>query len=181
MPHLDAGRLIYLDETAASTAETRRYARAAPGERAVGDVPCGHWSVITLVAALGVQGVLASLIYSGGTDIEAFAAFVEEVLAPKLRSGDIVLLDNLSSHKSERVRLALAARGATLLLLPPYSPDLNPIEKAWAKLKSWLRTRAARTTLTVGYALGEALDRITAADCRGYFASCGVSLATLTC
>lgn len=173
---MDAGRLIYLDETAASTAETRRYARAAPGERAVGDVPAGHWSVTTLVAAIGVQGVLASLIYSGGTDIEAFAAFVEEMLAPQLRSGDVVLLDNLSSHKHERVRLALEARGATLMLLPPYSPDFNPIEKAWSKVKSWLRTRAVRTALKVGYAIAEALDRITPADCRGYFASCGVPI-----
>lgn len=180
MPLLDAERLIFLDETAASTGESRHHARAEKGERAVCDVPAGHWSVPTLVAAIGLQGVLASLVYSGGTDVEAFATFVEQVLAPKLRSGDVVLLDNLSSHKHERVRLAIEACGARVLLLPPYSPDLNPIEKAWSKVKSWLRTRAVRTALKVSYAIAEALDRITLADCRGNFASCGYPAAATT-
>jgi transposase len=172
--HLEPGRLIYVDEAAATTAMTRRRARAAPGERAVGEVPCGQWSVTTMVAALGLTGVVTSLIYAGGTDTEVFAAFVEQGLGPQLRSGDVIVLDNLSAHKSERVRQAIEARGATLLFLPPYSPDLNPIEKAWSKVKAWLRTRAVRTALALGYAIGEALDRITAADCRGYFASCGL-------
>ena len=152
----------------------RRRARAAPGQRAVGEVPCGHWSVTTMVAAVGLTGVVAALTYAGATDAAAFATFVEEVLGPRLRSGDVVVLDNLSAHKGERVRQAVAARGAALLFLPPYSPDLNPIEKAWSKVKAWLRTRAVRTALTLGYAIGEALDRITAADCRGFFASCGI-------
>jgi transposase len=114
------------------------------------------------------------LIYAGGTDTEAFATFMEQVLGPELRSGDVVVLDNLAAHKTERVRQAVQARGAVLLFLPPYSPDLSPIEKAWSKVKSWLRTRATRTALALGYAIGEALDRITAADCLGYFASCGL-------
>jgi transposase len=152
----------------------RRRARAAPGERAVADVPCGRWSVTTMVAALGLTGVVAALTYPGATDAAAFATFVEEVLGPQLRTGDVVVLDNLSAHKTERVRQAVEARGAVLLFLPPYSPDLNPIEKAWSKVKAWLRARAARTALALGYASGEALDRITAADCRGYFSSCGV-------
>jgi transposase len=161
---------------------TRRRARAAPGQRAVGAVPFGHWSVTTMVAAIGLAGVLASLTYAGGTDTEAFATFIEEVLGPQLRSGDVVVLDNLSAHKAERVRQAVEARGAVLLFLPPYSPDLNPIEKAWSKVKAWLRKRAARTALSLGYAIGEALDRITAADCRGFFVSCGLPVpATLTC
>jgi transposase len=153
---------------------TRRRALAAPGQRAVGAVPYGHWSVTTLVAAVGLTGLVAALTYAGATDAEAFATFVEEGLGPRLRSGDVVVLDNLAAHKGERVRQAIAARGATLLFLPPYSPDLNPIEKAWAKVKTWLRTRAVRTALALEYAIGEALDRLTAADCRGYFASCGI-------
>ena len=152
----------------------RRRARAAPGERAVGDVPHGPWSVTTMVAAIGVSGVVASLIYAGATDAEAFATFAEDVLGPQLRSGDVVILDNLSAHKAERVRQALEARGARLVFLPPYSPDLNPIEKAWSKVKAWLHKRAVRTALALQYAIGEALDRITAADCRGYFDSCGI-------
>jgi transposase len=171
---LDAGRLIYVDEAAATTAMARRRARAAPGERAVGEVPCGHWSVTTMVAAIGLTGVVAALTYAGATDAEAFATFVEEVLGPQLRSGDVVVLDNLSAHKTERVRRGVEARGASLVFLPPYSPDLNPIEKAWSKVKAWLRTRAVRTALALGYAIGEALDRISPADCRGYFASCGI-------
>jgi transposase len=163
-----------VDEAAATTAMTRRRARAAPGARAVGAVPHGHWSVTTMVAAIGLVGVVAALTYAGATDAEAFAAFIEQVLGPQLRSGDVVVLDNLSAHKGARVRQAVEARGAVLLFLPPYSPDLNPIEKAWSKVKAWLRGRAARTALALGYAIGEALDRITAADCRGYFASCGI-------
>jgi transposase len=172
--HLEPGRLIYVDEAAATTAMARRRARAAPGERAVGEVPCGHWSVTTMVAAIGLTGVVAALTYAGATDADAFAAFAEQVLGPELRSGDVVVLDNLAAHKDARVRQAVEARGAVLLFLPPYSPDLNPIEKAWSKVKAWLRTRAARTALALGYAIGEALDRIKAADCRGYFASCGI-------
>jgi transposase len=134
-----------------------------------------------MVAAIGLTGVVASLTYSGGTDAEAFAAFVEQVLGPRLRSGDVVVLDNLSAHKGERVRQAVEARGAVLLFLPSYSPDLSPIEKAWSKVKAWLRTRAARTALALGYAIGEALNRVTAADCRGFFASCGLPIpASLT-
>jgi transposase len=171
---LDPGRLIYVDESAATTAMARRYARAAPGERAVGAVPHGHWSVTTMVAAVGLTGVVAALTYPGATDAEAFATFAEQVLGPRLRSGDVVVLDNLAAHKGERVRQAVEARGAVLLFLPPYSPDLNPIEKAWSKVKAWLRSRAVRTALALGYAIGEALDRVTAPDCRGYFASCGV-------
>jgi transposase len=176
---LHPGRLIFLDEAAATTAMTRRRARAMPGERAIGAVPCGHWAVTTMVAAITLAGVIASLTYPGATDTEAFATFVEQVLGPQLRTGDVVILDNLSAHKSERVQQAIESRGAVLLFLPPYSPDLNPIEKAWAKAKSWLRTRAVRTTLSLGYAIGEALDRITAADCLGYFTSCGIPVSVL--
>lgn len=173
---LDPGRLIFVDEAAATTAMARRRARAAPGVRAVADVPHGHWSVTTVVAAIGLGGVVAALTYPGGTDVAAFLAFVEEVLGPQLRAGDVVVLDNLSAHKAACVREAVEARGAYLLLLPPYSPDLNPIEKAWSKVKAWLRTRGVRTPLALEYAIGEALDRVTAEDCRGFFAACGIPL-----
>lgn len=136
--------------------------------------PQKHWSVMTTVAAISLTGVVASLTYEGATDSESFAAFIEQVLGSQLRSGDVVFMDNLSAHKTVRVRQALEARGATMVLLPPYSPDMNPIEMAWSKTKSWLRTRAARTMLTLGLAIGEALDRITPSDCRGYFGACGI-------
>jgi transposase len=152
----------------------RTRARAPLGERAVSSTPQKHWSVMTMVAAIGLNGVMASLIHEGATNTETFAAFIEEVLCPQLRSGDVVFMDNLSAHKMVQVREALEACGATMVLLPPYSPDLNPIEMAWSKTKSWLRTRAARTLLTLGYAIGEALDRITPSDCRGYFGACGI-------
>jgi transposase len=152
----------------------RSRARAPRGERAVSSTPQKHWSVMTMVAAISLTGVVASLTYEGATDSESFAAFIEQVLGSQLRSGDVVFMDNLSAHKTVRVRQALEARGATMVLLPPYSPDMNPIEMAWSKTKSWLRTRAARTMLTLGLAIGEALDRITPSDCRGYFGACGI-------
>lgn len=154
----------------------RRRARAAPGARAVAAVPHGHWAVTTMVAAIGLGGVVAALTYPGATDADAFATFAGAVLGPALRPGDVVVLDNLAAHKDARVRQAVEARGAVLLFLPPYSPDLNPIERAWAKVKAWLRTRAVRTSVALGYAIAEALDRITPEDCRGFFASCGLPI-----
>lgn len=174
-------RLIYLDESAASTDMTRPCGRAAPGERVVADVPQGHWSVTTMVAAMNLTGVLAALVFQGATDAEAFATFVEDVLGPKLHSGDVVVMDNLSSHKTERVRQAIEARGARVLLLPPYSPDLNPIEKVWSKVKTALRSAAKRTVESLWDALGDALAQVTAQDCHGFFASSGIPMAaTLT-
>lgn len=137
-------------------------------------MPFKRWSSITVVAAIGLTGVIASLMHEGATTAESFETFVEQILGPQLRSGDVVFMDNLGAHKSDAVREAIEARGATLVLLPPYSPDFNPIEKAWSKAKTWLRTRAARTVLTLGYAVGEALERITSSDCCSYFASCGI-------
>jgi transposase len=174
--HLDAGRQFYVDESAATTTMKRTRARAPRGERAVSSTPQKHWSVMTMVAAIGLAGVVASLTYEGATDSESFAAFIEQVLGPHLRSGDVVFMDNLSAHKTVRVREALEARGATMVLLPPYSPDMNPIEMAWSKTKTYLRMRAARSLLALGYAIGEALNRITPSDCRGFFGACGISV-----
>jgi transposase len=140
----------------------------------VAAVPHAHWQVTTMVAAIGLGGVAAALTYPGAADADVFATFADAVLGPTLRPGDVVVLDNLAAHKDARVRAAVEDRGAVLLFLPPYSPDLNPIEKVWSKVKAYLRARAARTPLALGYAIAEALDRVTAEDCRGYFASCGL-------
>lgn len=179
---LDAGRLIYLDESGANTAMTRTRGRAAAGQRVVAEVPHGHWAITTMISAIRLTGVVASLMFQGSTDAEAFAFYVEKILGPELKSGDIVVMDNLSSHKTERVRQAIESRGARVLLLPPYSPDLNPIEKMWSKVKTALRKAAARTVDSLWDAIGKALDQVTANDCRGFFDSCGIPIpATLNC
>lgn len=139
-------------------------------------VPFKRWAAMTIVAAISVSGVIASMTHEGATNAETFETFVEQILAPQLRSGDVVFLDNLGAHKSALARAAIEARGASLVLLPPYSPDLNPIEKMWSKAKTWLRAQGARTMLKLGYAIGEALNAITDSDCRGYFASCGIAV-----
>lgn len=169
-------RLIFLDEAGATTSMTRRYARGPQGERVVGEVPQGHWCVTTMISAINVAGVLASLILEGPTDAEAFATYVEKILAPQLKPDDVVVMDNLSSHKTESVRRAIEACGAKVLFLPPYSPDYNPIEKAWSKVKSYLRKAAERTVEGLWSAIGDALRGITAADCRGFFLSCGIPI-----
>ena len=136
-------------------------------------VPHGHWQVTTMVAAIGLGGVVAALTYPGATDADAFATFADAVLGPALRPGDVVVLDNLAAHKAEAVRRAVEARGAVLLFLPPYSPDLNPIELVWSKVKALLRAAAARTFDAVVAAAGAALRAVTPADCDGYFRHCG--------
>lgn len=172
---VEPDRLIFLDEAGATTAMTRHYGRGPKGKRVVGEVPNGHWCVTTMIAAIDLTGVLASLIFEGATDSEAFATYVEQILAPELKANDVVVMDNLSSHKSERVRRAIEARGARVLFLPPYSPDFNPIEKAWSKVKSYLRKVSERTVQRLWDAIGAALGSVTAADCRGFFGSCGIA------
>jgi transposase len=171
---LDPSRLVFLDESGASTTMTRRHGRAPQGERVVDKVPQGHWHITTMIGAIGLTGVVAGLIFEGATDTEAFATFVEQLLVPKLKHGQLVVMDNLSSHKSARVRCAIEAVGAHLLFLPPYSPDLNPIEKMWAKVKSLLRSAAKRTVTDLWNAIGAAYHQVTASDCQGFFRSCGI-------
>jgi transposase len=132
---LNAGRLIFIDETWAKTNMTRLRGRAPRGERLVARVPHGHWKTTTLIAALGVEGVRCSMVVDGAIDRQFFDAFVQDILVHELRPGDIVVLDNLSSHKSERARRLIESCGATLAFLPPYSPDLNPIEMVFSKIK----------------------------------------------
>jgi len=152
---------------------TRRRGRAPRGQRLVAAVPHGHWKTSTFVAGLRTCGLTAPLVLDGAMNGEAFRAYVEQVLAPTLAPGDVVILDNLGSHKVTGVREAIEARGATLVYLPPYSPDFNPIEQAFAKLKSLLRKFAARTVSSLWDALGDMLGRFTPQECVNYLVNAG--------
>jgi transposase len=154
---------------------TRSYARAAPGQRAVGKVPGGHWERLTVIGALGLEGVVASMSIAAATTTAVFLAFIEQALVPVLRARPdaIVVMDNLGAHKAERVRNALEAAQIAYRYLPSYSPDLNPIEPCWSKLKGWLRVRAVRTLEGLEAELGPALATITAKDAEGWFRLCG--------
>jgi transposase len=173
---LDPADLIFVDETSTHTALTRRRARAPRGERAVGRVPRNHGPNVTLLAALTPGGVGPALAIAGAVDGAAFARYAEQVLAPTLRPGQIVVLDNLSAHKSVDARTAVEAAGARLLFLPAYSPDFNPIELAFAKVKEHLRAAAARTPDGLQAATTSAIDVISSADARGFYAHCGFAL-----
>jgi transposase len=172
-PSLDPDRLVFIDETWATTNMTRRYGRAARGQRLVAPVPHGHWKTSTFVAGLRTSGLTAPFVVDGAMNGDVFRAYVEQVLAPTLAPGDIVVLDNLSSHKVAGVREMIEARGASLVYLPPYSPDLNPIEQAFAKLKALLRKIAARTVGALWDALGNLLDRFTPQECANYLVNAG--------
>jgi transposase len=164
---------VFIDETWATTAMARRYGRARRGARVLGAVPHGHWKTTTLVAALRTDGLTAPCVFDGAINGVRFLAYVEQALAPTLRPGDIVVMDNLGAHKVRGVRQAIEAAGAELLYLPPYSPDLNPIEQAFAKLKTLLRTAARRTVDALWRAIGHALDAFTPAECAHYLAHAG--------
>jgi transposase len=172
-PSLDPDRLVFIDETWATTNMTRRCGRAPRGQRLVASVPHGHWKTSTFVAGLRSTGLTAPLVVDGAMNGDVFRAYVEQILVPTLVPGDIVILDNLSSHKVVGVCEAIEARGASLVYLPPYSPDLNPIEQAFAKLKALLRKIAARTIAALWDALGDILDRFTPQECANYLASAG--------
>lgn len=151
--------------------------RAPEGERCCAPVPFGHWKTTTFTAGLRVDGLAAPLVLDGPMDGGAFLAYVNQILVPGLKPGDIVIMDNLPAHRVKGVREAIEAAGADLHYLPPYSPDLNPIEKAFSKLKAILRKAAARTRDDLWAAIGQALAAFTPQECRNYFASCGYGLA----
>jgi len=174
-PTLDPERLVFVDETWASTNLTRRFGRAPVGARLVGTVPYGHWKPTTFVAALRASGLTAPLVIDGAVNGDLFVASVRQVLAPTLRPGDIVVMDNLASHKRAGVRQALEAAGGVLRYLPPYSPDLNPIELAFANLKALLRQAGKRSVEELWTFLGQALDAFTPQECQNYFAHNGYS------
>lgn len=152
---------------------TRLYGRAFGGNRAVDTTPHGHWSTTTMISALRFDGSTADMVLDGATDGEAFLAYVREILTPSLRRGDIVVMDNLAAHKMPAVIKTIEASGAEVWFLPPYSPDFNPIEKMWSKIKAYLRKVKARTKESLWQAIGEALKKVTASDALGWFESCG--------
>ena len=164
---------MFIDETWASTNMARRYGRAPRGERLRAAVPHGHWKTTTFVAGLRLDGVVAPLVLDGPINAAAFEAYVEQFLAPTLQAGDIVVMDNLSSHKGPKARALIEAVGAKLLYLPPYSPDFNPIEKLFSKLKALLRKAAERTVDGLWRVIGECLDRFTPPECANYFEAAG--------
>jgi transposase len=165
-------QLIFLDESGVTTSMTRLYARALGGQRIHEATPGGHWKILTILGALSLRGMIASMTIEAATDTEVFLAYVEHVLCPALKPGDVVVMDNLSSHKVNGVRELIQQTGADLLYLPPYSPDLNPIEKAWAKLKQLLRKAKARTREALDQAIAEALILITADNAQAWFHHC---------
>jgi len=170
---LDPERLVFIDETWASTNMARRYGRCARGERLRVGVPHGHWKTTTFVAGLRSQGIAAPFVIDGPINRIAFETYVDKVLVPELTPGDIVIMDNLSSHKGPRVREMIEAAGASLLFLPPYSPDFNPIENAFSKLKAHLRKAAERTVDGLWTAIGRLIDLFTPQECRNYFKAAG--------
>jgi transposase len=170
---MDASHFVFLDETGTSINMTRRDGRCAKGQRLVAQAPWGHWKTTTFVAGLRQSGIVAPLVLDGPMDGTTFRAYVEQALAPALAPGDVLVLDNLPAHKVAGVREAIAARGATLMYLPPYSPDLIPIEQLFAKLKALLRKAAARTRDSLWSTIGEALDAFTPDECRNYIRNSG--------
>jgi transposase len=173
---LDPHRLIFIDETGASTKLARLRGRALKGERCRAAVPHGHWKTTTLTAGLRLGGLSAPMLLDGPMHGAAFLAYVQQVLAPELTPGDVVVMDNLPAHKVAGVRAAIEAAGARLLYLPPYSPDFNPIELAFSKLKALLRKAAARTIDELWQTIAESLDDFTPAQCTNYFAAAGYDL-----
>lgn len=172
-PDLDPERLIFIDESGATTKMTRLRGRARRGERCRASVPHGHWKTTTFVGALRLGGMTAPMVLDGPMDGPAFLAYARHVLAPTLAPGETVVMDNLPAHKVAGVREAIEATGARLHLLPPYSPDFNPIELAFAKLKALLRKAAARTIPQLWDAIADTLPQFTPAECANYFAACG--------
>jgi transposase len=170
---LDPHKLIFLDETGTSTNMTRLRGRSARGERLLGYAPHGHWLTTTFISGLRLSGIVAPLVIDCPMNGTIFHQYVEEILLPELSTGDIVILDNLSSHKAAGVREMIEAKGATLKFLPPYSPDLNPIEQAIAKLKAHLRKAAQRTVDGVWTHIGKIIDTFTPQECANYFANSG--------
>ena len=170
---MEVEKLVFIDETWTSTGMTRRYGRAPRGERCLDSAPHGHWETTTFVGALRRRRLSAPMVIDGPMDGETFLAYVRQFLCPTLQPGDRVILDNLSSHKVAGVKEAITAAGATVHYLPPYSPDLNPIEKFFSKLKARLRQAAQRSRDALWKEIGELLNTLSPGECTNFFASCG--------
>lgn len=170
---LALSKLVFLDESGAKTNMTRLRGRAQGGQRCVDEVPHGHWETTTMISSIRLDGSTACMVIEGATAADVFREYVRHVLVPTLRPGDIVVLDNLMAHKDAEARRLIEAAQAILMPLPAYSPDFNPIEKMWSKVKEFLRNAKARTQEALLNAIAEALKTITYQDSRGWFASCG--------
>tara|TARA_B100001964_G_C13947027_1_gene471612 strand:+ start:83 stop:706 length:624 start_codon:yes stop_codon:yes gene_type:complete len=170
---LDPERLVFIDETWAKTNMARSHGRCLRGQRLIGRVPHGHWKTTTFVAGLRHDGITAPFVVDRPMNGVIFRVYVERILAPTLVPGDMVILDNLSSHKGDEVRQMIEARGAQRIFLPPYSPDLNPIELAFSKLKALLRKAAERSIDDLWWRIGEILDHVTPEECRNYLRHAG--------
>ena len=173
MRQVDPARLICLDESSANTSMKRLSGWAAKAARLVDAVPGGHWRTTTMLSAIRSSKVATAMVIEGPIDGTVFVGFVEHFLVPVLGPGDIVVMDNLPSHKVKGVREAIESTGAELWYLPPYSPDLNPIESMWSKVKAKLRSLARRTTASLYRAIGTALRQVTPTECSNYFTHCG--------
>ena len=173
---MDPERFVFIDETGAATNMVRRYGGAPRSERLVAAAPYGHWRTTTFVAGLRSTGLVAPLVLDGPITGPAFLAYVEQFLAPTLQPGDVVVMDNLAAHKVAGIEGAIRAVGASLLYLPPYSPDLNPIEQVFAKFKALLRSAAARTKDALWATIGHLLSRFSPAECRNYLTNSGYEL-----
>jgi len=172
----DINRLVFIDEAGAKTNMTRLYARSAKGIRAYDHAPHGHWCTTTMISSIRISGETACMAVDAATSGDVFRAYVEHILVPSLRKDDIVVLDNLSAHKDKAALELIEEAGAQVRFLPPYSPDFNPIEKMWSKVKQLLRGMKARTEEALLVAIGAALSCVTETDALGWFASCGYSL-----
>lgn len=164
---------MFLDESGSQTSMTRTRGRAPKGQRVVAKVPGGHWKIVTMISAVRTSGPFAAASIVGATDSEVFRFYVRDVLTPQLRPGDVVVMDNLTPHKASGVRQTIESVGAELRYLPPYSPDFNPIENMWSKVKRELRSLAARSIESLHDAIGTSLATVTPSDCIGYFRHCG--------
>lgn len=171
-----AQKLKFLDESGVTTQMTRLWGRAPRGERVQEATPDGRWQVLTTLGTMSLRGMEAVMTVASATDGDVFHAYVEQVLCATLQAGDVVVMDNLSAHKVAGIRELIEARGAQLVYLPPYSPDLNPIEQAWSKFKQFLRTAKARTAEALDQAITDALKTITADNAQAWFRHCGYAL-----
>ena len=169
--------LVFVDESGITTQMVRRFARALGGSRAVGRAPAGRYEKLTLLGAIALTGLLALMTIPAATDEAVFLAFVEQVLVPELRPGQVVVFDNLAAHKRPAITAAIEKAGCRVMLLPPYTPEWNPIEPCWSKMKEFLRARAARTREALETAVVDAMDAVSARDACGWFRHCGYKIA----
>jgi transposase len=173
---MDTTRFIFFDETAAKTNMTRLYGRERNGQRLVASAPHGHWKTTTFIAGMSLDGIVAPFVFDGPINAQSFLAYIEMAVVPCLRPGDVVLMDNLSAHKTAAVEAAIRAAGADVMFTPAYSPDFNPIEKFFSKLKAHLRKACARTKTSLDDAIAACCKSLTKVECENFFLSCGYGI-----